>query len=228
MATKPNISSNYGTTTEYGLLTPASLTSIGSGSEPIEVAQTIENLQPGFTYHFRVVATNEWGTSFSDDTSYDFTPPTCPNGHVRQQTRASFLPDCRAYELVSPGSAGAALMLPSDAIWDNIGSGNTYYGEEVGWLQNTGFATSPPRFSFWTAVSSLPGTNSPVGFKDMDISTRTNTGWVTKVPGLHNIQAYQTGRKICSDALSLCLDHSESTELGYQREAAPLRIHRER
>ena len=87
---------------------------LGSGTEPIQVEQRITGLTPGVTYHFRVVATNEpWGTAISTDTTFDFAPPTCPNDHVRQETARPILPDCRAYELVSPGAAGAVQLFPA-------------------------------------------------------------------------------------------------------------------
>ena len=70
----------------------------------------LDGLQAGVTYHFRVVAENKWGTAFSPDTTFDYAPPGCPNDHVRQQSGASYLPDCRAYELVSPGRRGAILL----------------------------------------------------------------------------------------------------------------------
>jgi hypothetical protein len=213
---------DYGPTNEYGQSVPVSLASIGSGSEPVAVSQEISNLQPGVTYHFRVVAENEWGESTSDDTTFDFSPPSsCPNSHIRQQTGASYLPDCRAYELVTPGSAGAAILLPSNVVAEEIGSNNAYYGEGLPTVLNRGFARSPSRFSYWTAISSLPETDSPVWTKDMNVATRTSTGWVTRVPGLHNIEALATGRKLCSESLSLCADHSETNEDGYVTEGAP-------
>jgi hypothetical protein len=211
----------YGPTPEYGQVVPAAMTSIGSGSEPVTVSQKITNLTPGITYHFQVVAENEWGTNASDDTTFDFSPPNCPNDHVRQQTGASFLPDCRAYELVSPGTAGAALLLPSIIPASSLGSNNTVYGQDMQIVQNQGFASSPSRFTFWTAVSSLPETNAAVGLKDMDMATRTNEGWVTKVPGLKGNEAWDTGRKMCSESMALCLDHSTSSIFGFKAEGAP-------
>jgi hypothetical protein len=212
---------DYGTTIDYGQSVPATLTSIGSGTEPVSVSQNIENLQPGVTYHFKVIAENKWGETASDDTTFDFGPPACPNSHIRQQTGASYLPDCRAYELVSPGSAGSAIPLPSEVAANDIGSSNTLYAEETPYVMNRGFATSPPRFSYWTALTSFPETNSPVGIRDMYLATRTSTGWVNRVPGLHGNEAYTTGRKLCSETLSICADHSEATELGFHREGAP-------
>ena len=202
----------FGTTTAYGRSAPAAPVSVGSGSEAQLVTQQIANLQPGFTYHFRVLATNEWGTTTSPDTTFDFSPPSCPNAHVRQQTHASYLPDCRGYELVSRETAGSILMFPSDSVNgtrldSTCASCKTRYGKL--WPVNTGLAISPPRFAYFGGLGSfedLDGTNS---LFDMYLSTRTSTGWVTSLPGLKGREGFVATRTRCTDALSACLDHSE-------------------
>ncbi|MEX2080004.1 MAG: fibronectin type III domain-containing protein, partial [Dehalococcoidia bacterium] len=99
----------YGTTPEYGNRTPEQ--SIGDGQGGANVADAIEGLTD-VTYHFRVVATNVAGTTVSENQTFTFRPPNCPNANIRQQTGASYLPDCRAYELVSPGQAGNTVLQP--------------------------------------------------------------------------------------------------------------------
>jgi sugar lactone lactonase YvrE len=74
-------------------------------------ALTLPGLTPGTPYHFRVVAQNGTGTASTPDQTLTTFPtnPTedhCDNGQVRQQTRASLLMDCRAYELASARNAG--------------------------------------------------------------------------------------------------------------------------
>lgn len=64
----------YGTTIGYGSKAPASPKSIGAGANPVEVSEKIEGLQPGTTYHFRLVASNAEGTTASTDQT--FTTPT--------------------------------------------------------------------------------------------------------------------------------------------------------
>jgi hypothetical protein len=87
-------------------------------SEPVAADNTdhaalasLTGLTPGTTYHYRAVAINAQspgGTPGSDKT---FTTPaepgaaaeTCPNAQARtEQPYGQALPDCRAYELVSP------------------------------------------------------------------------------------------------------------------------------
>ncbi len=213
----------YGTTTGYGQVIPAEPEDLGEGTSPVSVTETVTNLQEGETYHFRVVAQNEWGTNESADTTFDFSPPICPNNHVRQETGASYLPDCRAYELVSMVSSGSVLLFPGEHVAEESSEfegGNPWH---VGYQfpPNEGYATSPSRFAFFGGLSSPPGLNSPVGLTDMYMATRTNTGWVDSVPGLQGQEAFQTGRKECSGLMDLCIDHSETDEGDFTQEFAP-------
>ena len=142
----------YGPTPDYGQSTPATPASIGSGTEPIDVTRQLTGLQSGITYHYRVVATNVWGTAVSPDTTFDFAPPSCPNAHVRQQTKSAYLPDCRAYEIVSPGAAGSVLFFPSNFLWSNAPSARVL--RPAGSGQSTRDSRiSPPRFA--TGVASV-------------------------------------------------------------------------
>ena len=77
--------------------------------QPVSVSLTgLQNT----TYHFRLVAKSEWGTVESEDQTFEFVPPVCPNSALRQQTGANYLPDCRAYELVTPARAGGTRIFP--------------------------------------------------------------------------------------------------------------------
>jgi hypothetical protein len=81
---------------------------LGSGTESAEVGQLLTGLQAGSTYHYRIIATNPSGTTTGEDQTFTtFAPPipqpadTCPNAAYRVGFSAG-LPDCRAYEMVSP------------------------------------------------------------------------------------------------------------------------------
>ena len=117
----------YGRTPEYGSSAPIPDGSIGSGTTPEQVVVHLEGLEEA-EYHFRVVAENKWGQSGSEDQTFTFNPPSCPNAAVRQQTGASYLPDCRAYELVSAENSGGA-HLTAEGPW-------------------TPYASSPGRFAY--------------------------------------------------------------------------------
>ena len=69
----------YGTTTAYGTKTPSS--SAGSGSSSTSVSRTVTGLTPGATYHFRIVATSDAGTTAGTDQVFTtLSPPTVVTG----------------------------------------------------------------------------------------------------------------------------------------------------
>lgn len=195
----------YGLTPEYGQEAPAGGEDLGSGTEPVAVEVHLENLPAGRTIYFRVVAENSWGESRSDDTTFNFRPPDCPNAHVRALTGSNYLPDCRAYELVTPGYAGAVQILPSE--------GFTQFSETFGGSAftqiplNFGYATSPSRISFMAGVGAIEGTDAANSLLDYYQATRTAKGWVTTIPGLKGSETLHTYWRYCSDSQNLCIDH---------------------
>ena len=107
---------DYGTTNSFGQSTLESV-SIGSDNSNHTVSAAIQGLQPGTTYHYRVVATNSQslgGGTLGPDRTFvtpiaDGQAPGsnhsegCANEQVRaEQPSGLGLPDCRAYEMVSP------------------------------------------------------------------------------------------------------------------------------
>ncbi len=105
----------YGPGTEYGQLIPAAPDDLGEGTAPIAITQTATNLQPGLTYHFRVVAKNKWGTTESADTTFDFSPPVLPERPRASGNRGELsarLPGLRA-RLDALLRLGAALPGPA-------------------------------------------------------------------------------------------------------------------
>jgi hypothetical protein len=105
----------YGTSEAYGQSSESGV--IEAGSEPKVVNVRITGLVSGTTYHYRVVATNEQ-TSAGGKPGHDKTfttlaalgsesPENCPNKQLRvEQPFGLTLPDCRAYEMVSPAETG--------------------------------------------------------------------------------------------------------------------------
>ncbi len=91
-------------------------------------------LKPGVTYHVRLVASNGQGTSFGDGQT--LTVPAvsegaggeaCPNANLRSGL-SGHLPDCRAYEQVTPvNKEGAIEILKYGAI---IGGPGAVIGED--------------------------------------------------------------------------------------------------
>jgi DNA-binding beta-propeller fold protein YncE len=79
----------------------------GSGEAPVARAATAYPLVPGTTYHYRLVAEDPFAPVFGPERLLQtFAPPggadtECPNQAFRSGPSAA-LPDCRAYEMVSP------------------------------------------------------------------------------------------------------------------------------
>jgi hypothetical protein len=196
----------YGTSPEYGNRVPATDASVGSGGEPVAVSADLENLERGVTYHFRVVATNEWGTTETEDTTFNFFPQNCPNEYVRQVTGSAYLPDCRAYELVSPGDAGAVELLPGDTLQDF-----RFFSFPVQHVKtpapNLGTAEDPARFGFLGAIGAVTGTNPTNTVVDMYTATRGIEGWKTTHWGLNGNEAALVGSSQCNFDMSVCIDY---------------------
>jgi DNA-binding beta-propeller fold protein YncE len=88
----------YGKTTEYGTEAPVPPEDIGAGEGDVVRSQRVSGLQEGVTYHWRVVAANENGTTIGTDHTF-----------VYERAPAS-LPDGRAYEMVTPVDKNGALI----------------------------------------------------------------------------------------------------------------------
>jgi hypothetical protein len=153
----------YGPTVEYGQSAPVPDAVLAAGNSSEEVTIHLTGLNGG-TYHFRVVATSKWGTTTTRDQTFNFFPPSCPNSALRQQNGSSELPDCRAYELVSPPEAGNILL-------------RTF-------APPAPYATNPPRFLYGGYDGVIEGTKAANSGADFYVATRTATGWETKYTGI--------------------------------------------
>jgi phosphodiesterase/alkaline phosphatase D-like protein len=87
--------------------------SIGPGTSPVSVTVQLKGLTPGATYYYRVVTSNSQspaggnqgpGKAFTTTAAPGSEPvQNCTNEHLRaEQPYGLELPDCRAYEMVSP------------------------------------------------------------------------------------------------------------------------------
>jgi hypothetical protein len=96
----------YGPTTAYGEWASCAQ-SIGTGTSPVGVSAVIGPLGSATTYHYRLAVSNASGTTYGKDrTLAAATAPAeeCPNAAIRAQQGplAQSLPDCMAYEQVTP------------------------------------------------------------------------------------------------------------------------------
>jgi hypothetical protein len=69
----------YGETTAYGTEVPLGGQTIGSGSFPVAVSAALSGLKAGTTYHYRVLATNEAGTTEGPDQTFMTVAPAPVN-----------------------------------------------------------------------------------------------------------------------------------------------------
>ena len=74
----------YGTTTAYGSFAPADPADAGSGTAPAVVGEDLAGLEPGTTYHYRLVATSAGGVSEGQD--QEFTTPLPPGATTEPAT----------------------------------------------------------------------------------------------------------------------------------------------
>ncbi len=135
---------------------------------------------------------------------------------MRQQTNASYLPDCRAYELVSPENAGALLLFPGEVtepyaefLFKSITTNSP--------PNALGQATSPARFGFFGYAGVINGLHPPNGLIDRYVSTRTDAGWVTTYPGRPGSDTLVAVNPLCSNTLDRCIDYqNEFQSEGHQ------------
>jgi hypothetical protein len=137
---------------------------------PQSISALVSGLTPGESYRFRIFAENGLGSDEEVATfaTFEADPfPACPNDELRVGPSAA-LPDCRAYELVTPPGARGPI-------------GASFEGERFGMVQ-----ASPDgnRMSFELNAGALPGTEASGYFHgDPYLATRSATGWSTKLAG---------------------------------------------
>lgn len=73
----------FGTDAGYGTVLPATPVPVGEGEEQIPASAEVAGLQPGATYHFRLVAENPTGATYGEDRV--FTTRTGAEGGPRQR-----------------------------------------------------------------------------------------------------------------------------------------------
>ncbi|MGN6276148.1 MAG: hypothetical protein ACTHNP_09520 [Solirubrobacterales bacterium] len=145
---------------------------IPASGTPVPVSAVAEELEPGTVYRFRVVAENEKGGNEAEDqfSTYPVEPPVeCPNAELRTGFSAP-LPDCRAYELVTPADTNARSPL-------GIGHLGTYFTTREA-------SAEGGKVSFLTEGGTIPGfegTGALAG--DTYLAARTPVGWSTSASG---------------------------------------------
>jgi hypothetical protein len=132
----------YGTTTAYGSRAPVSLENgVGQQRTPVIVSVVAEGLEPGATYHYRLVATNSAGTAYGADQilltdaadsatrEFEQVTPVSKSGAEFSRFEGSRIePDGLALTL---GTVGSFTTIPSEGAPANV----SYFAERgtEGW-----------------------------------------------------------------------------------------------
>jgi hypothetical protein len=153
--------------------TVAGTGTLPAGNLDAQAAAAAVGLAAGTSYRFRVVASNAEGSaeaegSFATYPSVPTETAPCPNALLRIGFSAQ-LPDCRAYELVTPADTNARAPL-------GAGEGGIFTTRQV--------SPAGDKVPFRVEGGSLPGlggTGSLAG--DPYLAVRTDAGWSTSYAG---------------------------------------------
>ena len=128
----------YGTSAAYGSRVPLDPASVGGGESPVLVSRSVGGLSPATTHHYRVVATNSLGQAEGLDRTFttEPTPAACPNEAIRVAQGATRLPECRAWEMVSPLAKGGTDV---NGLYINHNAQSAPNGNSMIYSSNTSF-----------------------------------------------------------------------------------------
>ena len=152
---------------------------LGSARTPRAATVQLTGLQQATAYRFRFLATNASsppGATTGPTAAFTTQPhplalnDPCPNAHVRQQTSAASLLDCRAYELVSAANTAGY------DVESNLIEGQTPFA---------GYPEAEGRVLYGVHDGGIPGTDHPTNRGiDPYLATRGPQGWTTEYVGV--------------------------------------------
>lgn len=110
----------------------------GEGDTFVYVDAKLQGLSPATAYRYRLIAENSQGKTVSPEVSFETSAPpsACSNANLRNGASAN-LPDCRAYEMVSPVEKNGGDILASPRRSRVARDGNA-----VSYVARTAFAGS--------------------------------------------------------------------------------------
>jgi hypothetical protein len=166
----------YGLDESYGTAVPVPAASLGAiDNVNHQVAQQLAGLQEDSIYHFRLSATNTESDETSHGADHTFVTPSvsgpkqCLNQQLRAENSSLALPDCRAYEMVSPvrkngNDAGAHKGIPSSYSLATADGNGVLYGtlgpQGTAHRGLQSYAVSRRGTAGWSSVSAIPGGSS--------------------------------------------------------------------
>ncbi len=199
--TATTLYAEYGADASYGQQTAKQL--IGGGESSLSVPIPLKGLAPGVTYHFRIVVESDGAPVPGPDRTFRTyaadLETNCGNQTLRTGASAK-LPDCRAYEMVSPVDKNG-----SDIA--------TNFSDEVtGRASYDKAANSGSELTYSAGVAFADQTNSTGA--NQYLSARTVSGWSTRglnlpvaqllesQPGVVNLSVLDPAYRFFSDDLA--------------------------
>jgi hypothetical protein len=197
----------------------------GAGIAPVSHSSLLFPLEPGTTYHYRYTAHDFFGDFTVPQRTFvtpggPLSPPPCPNEVFRDGPGAS-LPDCRAYELVSPlEKEGGDIVAPFELS-------ETSFGAAPGRIDQAtpeGGAIAYSSYRGFGDVGSVPLSSQYVARRD------PGTGWssVSVTPPREGLSMFFVGGGAPTETLfrafseDLCSDwFAQDTELALAPGAPP-------
>ena len=169
----------YGTSDAYGSKTAEATV---DGEAPLGIEGHLFGLLPGTAYHVRLVASSSVETVAGPDQTFttltEVPVPKCPNDELR--TGLGRLPDCRAYELVTPDTNGIRPV----SLLGTEGEGNSIF--------DTWLATPDGGSLIFDTAGSLPGTPGN-GAADRYRVVREPGGWSSGIVSPSGVQTERPG-----------------------------------
>jgi DNA-binding beta-propeller fold protein YncE len=134
----------YGPTSSYGSLAPLDHEDVaGSGTAPLQVEAVLANLQPGTTYHYRLVGKNAQGEAAGADRTF--------------VTKAEAGPQ-RVYEMVSPPDKTGSSLLGSPMQFQATPDGEAItFPTKATAIGTEGLSNASPMFTHYLAARSSAG-----------------------------------------------------------------------
>jgi hypothetical protein len=162
--------------------------SAGAGGAAVTVSRQVTGLSPAVKYFYRVVATNATDTTLGNTQSFTTlpaggAPPACPNAAFRTGPSAH-LPDCRAYEKITPaekngGNAFTGIVFDDDQIYFPVGAS---FLEEDTWVGSAAYYMTSRGADAWTLRSGWQGAHTDIVNTNLDDTQDTIEGPAPLLP----------------------------------------------